>query len=514
MDIEKVLILDDEMIIRRTLQEYCHRKRIKVRTAGTIQEAMDALQGDHGFDLMFLDINLPDGDGTEILEAMEGRDDAPLAVMITGQGTIESAVTCMQLGAYDYLLKPFSMEQIDLVLQRISKVTRLVQLNRELSAGFGGGTDAIIGESPEISKLKELIECVARTDATVMITGETGTGKELIAQAIHQSSLRKDKPFIKVNCAAVSESLIESEFFGHEKGAFTGATTSRTGRFELADGGTILLDEISEVSLSVQAKLLRVLQEKELERVGGSKTVKVDVRIIATTNRDLKKSIEAGEFRQDLYYRLNVFPVRSPALRERDGDVRRIARHFLNLYGRKHGRKLKDFSQQACLLLERHSWPGNVRELQNVVERSVILSGDSSHVVDATVLPLEIQVLQGNDGEAREPAVEAEQTAVGDFREVQAGSDLQGNEPEDELVPASGSEGGGDAVEAVLELSSEEDWKLENMERHLILKALQYTEGNRTRAAEMMQISIRTLFNKLNQYKKKGYAEFESYFNN
>lgn len=509
MDIEKVLILDDEMIIRRTLQEYCHRKRVKVRTVGTVQEAMAALEGDHGFDLMFLDINLPDGEGTEVLEAMEGREDAPLAVMITGQGTIESAVNCMQLGAYDYLLKPFSMEQIDLVLQRISKLTRLVQLNRELSGGSAEGTDAIIGESAEMKQLKELIECVARTDATVLVTGETGTGKELIAQAIHQNSLRKDKPFIKVNCAAVSESLIESEFFGHEKGAFTGATTSRTGRFELADGGTILLDEISEVSMALQAKLLRVLQEKELERVGGSKTIPVDVRIIATTNRDLKKSIEAGEFRQDLYYRLNVFPVRSPALRERRGDVAQIARYFLGLYGRKHGRKLKDFSKQALTLLERHSWPGNVRELQNVVERSVILSGARSEVMDASVLPLEIQVLQGTGEEEEEPAMDAEQAASGDFRDLNAESGMVGLEKDIAGMINGSAQAGGE----VLELISEEDWTLENMERHLILKALERTEGNRTRAAEMMGVSIRTLFNKLNQYRKKGFTEFEPYFN-
>ena len=223
---------------------------------------------------MFLDIHLPDGDGLEILEEIADMDNPPLPVMITGQGTIESAVKCMQLGAYDYILKPFSTEQLNMLLQRASQFQRLVQVNRELVSDTTSSSADIVGESPALNTLKDMIHRVARTDATVLIAGETGTGKELIAQSIHQNSLRREKPFIKVNCAAVSETLIESEFFGHEKGAFTGATNSRIGRFELADGGTLLLDEISEVSLALQAKLLRVLQENELERVGVQKRLK------------------------------------------------------------------------------------------------------------------------------------------------------------------------------------------------------------------------------------------------
>ena len=504
MDIEKALILDDEMIIRRTLQEYCHQRRIKVRTVETVQEALKALKGNHGYDLMFLDIHLPDGDGTEVLEAMQGREDAPLAVMITGQGTIDSAVTCMQLGAHDYLLKPFSVEQVDLTLQRLAKYSKLVQLNRELTGGTAGALEEMIGDSPEMHRLTDLIQRVARTDATVLVTGETGTGKELVAQAIHQNSFRKDKPFIKVNCAAVSESLIESEFFGHEKGAFTGAMNSRAGRFELADGGTILLDEISEVSLTLQAKLLRVLQEKELERVGGSKTIPVDVRIIATTNRDLASSVEAGEFRQDLYYRLNVFPVRSPSLRERKGDIRRLANHFLQRFARKHcrqhGRKLRDFSEQAYVLLCRHSWPGNVRELQNLVERSVILASPENELVDATVLPLEIQVLPEGEGdaEAMRGALDPPEPPAEDPGPAEVAEDGRNGDPAERIVRAAAPRG---------------DWSLENLERRLIHEALQHSDGNRSKAAEMMQISIRTLFNKLKLYRKKGYTEFEPYFN-
>ncbi|HKJ91467.1 MAG TPA: sigma-54 dependent transcriptional regulator [Oceanipulchritudo sp.] len=500
MAIEKILIVDDEMIIRRAFQEYCQRKRIKVKPVGTVEEALQALEGDHGFDVMFLDIHLPDGDGTEILEETEGDANAPLAVMITGQGTIESAVRCMQLGAYDYILKPFSTEQIDLVIQRASKLNRLMQVNKALTHDTVVGEMELIGDSGPMHKLRDLIACVARTDATVMVHGETGTGKELIAQSIHQSSLRRDKPFIKVNCAAVSESLIESEFFGHEKGAFTGAMQSRIGRFELADGGTLLLDEISEISLALQAKLLRVLQEKEFERVGGTRTIQVDVRIIATTNRDLSKSIDAGEFRQDLYYRLNVFPLQSPALRERKGDIPLLARHFLKAFARKNGRSLEGFGPQAEALLNRHDWPGNVRELQNVIERAVILS-TSGKQVTAAALPLEIQVL-AEEGEL-EAAPESTDVAPADTVPAAA--------------PESNGAGDPEAAEPVLageqQVEEQTDGSIEGMERRLILQTLQRTGGNRTRAAEILKVSIRTLFNKLKLYQEKGYAEFEPYFN-
>lgn len=494
MRFEKILILDDELIIRKTLQEFCYRKRIKVRTASTVREALDQLQGDHGYDLMFLDINLPDGEGTDILEHLEGVEDAPLAIMITGQGTIQSAVRCMQLGAFDYLLKPFSTEQIELVLQKAAKYDRLVRVNQELASGDGGGGSIrrIIGQSAPMQTLYDMIRSVARTDATVMINGETGTGKELISHAIHQESLRRNKPFIKVNCAAVSESLIESEFFGHEKGAFTGAVNSRIGRFELADGGTLLLDEISEVSLTLQAKLLRVLQEKELERVGGTRTIRVDVRIIATTNRDLVKSIEAGDFREDLYYRLNVFPIYSPALRERKDDIPLIAQSFLEEFSRKHGRRLEQFSPAAIDLLLLHEWPGNVRELQNVVERAVILS-HSGTIVQPSVLPMDIQMLAKGGLPARPVANAAVATAT---------------------LPASGAAAATakPASAAVDELLASDDLSLAAVERRLILKALERTGGNRSQAADLMQVSIRTLRNKLNQYKEEGRSEFAPYF--
>jgi len=505
MDIERILVVDDEFIVRRTLEEYCHRSRLKVRAVGSIEEGLSSLEGDHGFDLAFLDVNLPDGDGTEILEEMKEMDSPPLPVMITGQGSIESAVECMKLGAYDYLLKPFSTDQLDLIIQRASKLNRLLEVNRELARETSAGNEVIVGESDGIKKLHQLIAQVARTDATVLISGETGTGKELIAQSIHQSSLRRDKPFIRVNCAAVSETLIESEFFGHEKGAFTGALQNRIGRFELADGGTLLLDEISEVSLALQAKLLRVLQEGELERVGGTKTIQVNVRILATTNRDLMKTVQAGDFREDLYYRLNVFPLQSPPLRERCGDVKLLGQSFLKKLQAKHGAKCSDFSKTAYQLLEAYDWPGNVRELQNVVERAVILSANEK-IISASNLPLEIQ----NHGKMKGIILDevSDTQAAGVKGSKTDGASAVVVHEEKSATP--------DSLAQILQDSDSAeatDWSLEGMERKLILETLRRTGGKRTQAAELMQVSIRTLFNKLNQYKKKGYEEFKPYLN-
>ena len=503
MRFEKILVLDDELIIRKTLQEFLSRKRYKVKTAATVQEAMEQLKGDHDYDLMFLDVNLPDGEGTDILEAVQGDENAPLAIMITGQGTIESAVRCMKLGAFDYLLKPFSNDEIDIVLRKAAKFHRLVTVNQELTSETSSqGNRAIIGESPPMKSLQDLIRSVARTDATVLIEGETGTGKELVAHAIHNESLRRSKPFIKVNCAAVSETLIESEFFGHEKGAFTGAMQSRIGRFELADGGTLLLDEVSEISLPLQAKLLRVLQERELERVGGTKTIQVDVRIIATTNRDLMQSVKDGDFREDLYYRLNVFPLHSPALRDRKDDIPLISTSFLQEYSRKHGRKLESFSDEALDLLMRHTWPGNVRELQNIVERAVILSVSGNTILPAS-LPLEVQQL-GSDraGSSIQQTTRPESS-------VQPTSEV--SESHVETAESGVAVGTATATKPAGLVLSGEDLSLASVERELILRCLKECGGNRTHAAEMMQVSIRTLRNKLSQYKEEGRTEFSEF---
>lgn len=486
-----ILVLDDEFIIRKTLQEFLTRKRHRVRVASNIKEAMDLiLEGEPGFDLMFLDVNLPDGLGTDLLQTIQDMENPPIVIMMTGQGTIESAVTCMKLGAYDYLLKPFSNEEIDIILGKADKYQRLVRVNQGLtSETTSAGERPLVGDSQAMRNLQGLIENVAQTDATVLISGETGTGKELISLAIHNASRRRSKPFIKVNCAAVSETLIESEFFGHEKGAFTGAIQNRIGRFELADGGTLLLDEVSEISLPLQAKLLRVLQEREFERVGGTKTISVDVRILATTNRKLVQAVEEGIFREDLYYRLNVFPLDSPALREREGDTLLIAEVFLNEYARKHGRKLKGLSAGVKQALSAYSWPGNVRELQNVIERAVILSPDGG-LVELAALPLELQ-------------------SQSSARPVPAAAPVKSSaEPVADVSAEPMADVSADTAEVI---DRSEDLSLASVERELILECLRRCDGNRTHAAKMMDVSIRTLRNKLNQYKDEAREEFAPY---
>lgn len=495
-----ILVLDDEFIIRKTLQEFLTRKRHRVRVASDIKEAMDLiLEGDPGFDLMFLDVNLPDGLGTDILQTIQEMESPPIVIMMTGQGTIESAVTCMKLGAYDYLLKPFSNEEIDIILGKADKYQRLVRVNQGLtSETTSAGERPLVGDSEAMRNLQGLVENVAQTDATVLISGETGTGKELISLAIHNASRRRNKPFIKVNCAAVSETLIESEFFGHEKGAFTGAIQNRIGRFELADGGTLLLDEVSEISLPLQAKLLRVLQEREFERVGGTKTISVDVRILATTNRKLIQAVEEGIFREDLYYRLNVFPLESPALRERGGDAMLIAEVFLSEYARKHGRKLKGLSAGVKQALSAYSWPGNVRELQNVIERAVILSPDGGPV-ELAALPLELQSPMSSVKVA--PAL-----APAELAAVPA--------PDPSIEPAAAQESGAEPAageEPVAVIDRSGDLSLASVERELILECLRRCDGNRTHAAKLMDVSIRTLRNKLNQYKDEAREEFAPY---
>jgi len=458
MALDRILIVDDTAIIRKSLEERLRGKRYAVSTAGSIAEAEKRLAA-NSFDLIFLDMELPDGDGRVFIERVSHNDNKPLVVMITANGSIESVVECMRLGAFDYLPKPFAMTQIDLILKKAAEFQRAVRvtdfLNRESVA-----RREIIGNSPAITRLKDLIHRVGRTNATVMISGENGTGKELVANEIFLNSQRANKPFIKVNCAAISETLIESEFFGHEKGSFTGATDQRDGRFELADGGTILLDEISEISLALQAKLLRVLQEREFERVGGNKTIKVDVRVVATTNRDLLKAVQKGDFREDLYYRLNVFPIQVPPLRERTGDVELLANHFLERFSKEHGIKSAGFSESGIAGLLAHNWPGNVRELQNVVERAAILAEEG--------VPISAELMG-----LTPPAPIATPQAAPVVQESAAPA-LASNS---EVVP------------------------LHELEKRAIFEALERTNGNRTQAAELLQISIRTLRNKLAEYR-------------
>lgn len=449
MPIEKVIVLEDDKIVRNNLEQCLRRRRYDVAAVATIADAQEYLDKDN-FDVIFLDVRLPDGDGTDLLKLIQQRPVKPLCIITTGFGTVESAVECMKNGAFDYLIKPFSNEQIEVTLRKAEEFTQLLKVNRFLSQEDDGEHE-MIGTSAAMENLRQLVRKVARTQATVLIQGESGTGKELVARALYRESPRANAPFIRVNCAAVPENLIESEFFGHEKGSFTGAMNKREGRFELAHGGTILLDEISEISPSVQAKLLRVLQERELERVGGNRTIKVDVRVIATTNRNLEQSVEKKEFRQDLFFRLNVVPIIMPSLRERAEDVPMLAEEFMRRYSRKHGVHVKGFTDEALRALNQHNWPGNIRELQNVVERAVILCGENG-MLEPAHLGLVV------------PAVPAP-------------------------VPT--------PTEA-------KPTTLAELEKKHIIAALEQCKGNRTHAAKLLDISIRTLRNKLKEY---GYTD-------
>src|SRR5947207_519889 len=376
MPIEKIIVLEDDLVVRKNLEQQLRYKRYDVASANTLAAAQELLNKDN-FDLMIVDVRLPDGEGTELLKQLQSRPVKPLIVMISGFGTVDLAVECMRNGAFTFLTKPFSPEQLAVTLKKAEEHTQLVKVNQFLSHAEDDESGyELLGHSKTIEQLRQLIRKVARTQATVLIQGESGTGKELVARALYRQSPRANAPFIKVNCAAIPENLIESEFFGHEKGAFTGALTKREGRFELAHGGTILLDEISEISPTVQAKLLRVLQERELERVGGNRTIKGDVRVIATTNRHLEESVARKEFRQDLFFRLNVVPIVVAPLRERKEDIGMLAEQFRQRFARKHGIEVHGMSSDCSAALQKHDWPGNVRELQNVIERAVILCSE------------------------------------------------------------------------------------------------------------------------------------------
>jgi DNA-binding NtrC family response regulator len=469
MPIEKIIVLEDDMIVRKNLEQQLRQRRYDVAAAGTIADAQELL-GKDNWDLIFVDIRLPDGEGTDLLKQIQSRAQKPLVVMVTGFGSVESAVSCMRDGAFDYIIKPFSVDTIEVTLKKAEDFTRLVKVNQYFSNEEGDDSGyELLGRSPGMENLRQLIRKVARTQATVLIQGESGTGKELVARAIYRESTRSGAPFIRVNCAAIPENLIESEFFGHEKGAFTGALNKREGRFELAHGGTILLDEVSEVSPQVQAKLLRVLQERELERVGGNRTIKVDVRVLATTNRNLEQSVEKKEFRQDLFFRLNVVPIQVPPLRERMDDVPYLAEMFMQRMARKHGVRVAGISPECLAALKAHSWPGNVRELQNVIERAVILCPDGKEL-QPEHLGFAPIILNAN----------VETVSITQAAPISIVSPPVSN---DGITP------------------------LEEVEKDHILRALEICDGNRTQAAKQLGISIRTLRNKLHEYGVSGKEE-------
>ena len=448
MSIEKILVVDDDDLSRGYLSEALQRNGYSVDNASDGQEAV-GLTDKQNYDMIFLDMRMPRMGGMKVLERIKKTSKETTVVIMTAYGSIESAVEAMQKGAYDYIIKPFSVDNIELLLKRVQERQKLIDENKYWRSKLDSNVENefVIDKQSKMFEVLNNVKRMAQSKASVLIQGESGTGKEIIAQSIYSHSQRNSKPFIKVNCAALSESLLESELFGHEKGAFTGADIKRMGRFELANGGTLLLDEISEVSPKIQSKLLRVLELEEFERVGGSKTLKVDVRVIATTNRDLEQEIEKGNFRQDLYFRLNVIPVIVPPLRERREDIPVLAEYFLEKFKSGMDTPLKEISKDAIDILVQYDWPGNVREIKNLIHRCTVM-------IDSEVLmPEHFENMLNMQKTKKSNEISVGQT-------------------------------------------------IEDVERELIYKTLEKTGGNKTRAAEILDVTPRTLRNKLSRYKE------------
>jgi two-component system response regulator AtoC len=446
-----ILIVDDEAPMRKNLVELLSEEGYLLLQATDGLTAIEYVR-DLNPQLVLLDIKLPKMDGLSALKEIKAlKPDVPV-IVFTAHGSSERAIEAMKLGAYDYLEKPFSLDEFLLIVKRALGYSKLLDEVNELrrgesSAGLSSASE-LVGGSGRMQEIFKLIGKAAPTDATVLIQGESGTGKELIANAIQRHSRRSDKPFVKVNCAALPESLLESELFGHERGAFTGAITERKGRFELANGGTVFLDEISDMTPHLQTKLLRVLQQRTFERVGGKETITVDVRIIAATNKNLDAEMKAGRFRDDLYYRLNVMPIIVPPLRERPEDIPVLVEHFLRKHG---GQRNMLISADALAMLQRYSWPGNVRELENVIQRALVLATGS--VITLDYLPLSVKA-------------------------------------EGELIPRELVWRDGIPLKKIMA----------EVERGIILKALRQANWNRSKAAEILQINRRSLFEKIKEH--------------
>ena len=455
-----VLCVDDEAAVGVVLEHTLTRLGHAPVLAASAAEAMAAV-GRSDIDLIIADYVMPGSTGLDLLKLLAEQGHRIPVIIMTGYSSIESAVTSIKSGAIDYLTKPVRPETLEIAVNQALEVIRLRRENESFRTEIRKlrSSRELIGESPSFRRVMETIAAVAPTRATVLLEGESGTGKELFARAIHDSSPRADGAFVTVNCAALPEGLVESALFGHERGAFTGATARAAGAFERAHGGTLLLDEISEMRLDLQAKLLRAIQEQEFERVGGSQSIRVDVRLIATTNRDLKAEVDAGRFRSDLYYRLNVMPIRTPPLRERVQDIPRLAHYFLQRAVSTLGTQAVRIAPDAMVVLQRQIWPGNVRELANLIERAAILGRGDTILASAFTDESRGVVAEESAG-AAESATAA---AIG---------------PQDDLV-----------------------FDLHELERRAIDRALAATGGNRTRAARLLGISERTLRNRLNQPK-------------
>jgi two-component system response regulator AtoC len=443
---KKILAVDDEPSMRRLLEISLRQAGYQPVLAANGREALDILRV-NGADLVVSDLHMPGMGGIQLLEAMRGENIETPVIIVTAQGEISSAVAAMKLGAVDYILRPFDLETLELAISRALSITRLKLENTFLREQKTDET--LVGDSEIMQKLKATLTQVAPEKATVLITGETGTGKEVVAQAIHKQSPRKNALFVAVNCAAIPAEMLESELFGHERGAFTGAVKERVGKFELADGGTLFLDEVTEMPIALQAKLLRAIQESQIERLGGNRTISVDIRLIAATNRDPQQAIKDGKLREDLYYRLNVFRLDLPPLRERKQDIANLAAYFL-----RHGQK--KLSTSALTALMQYDWPGNVRELENVIERASIVCRENEILLNHLSLDVSPKPAQDSAN-----------------------------------------------FNAALPVSMSIPQAVATLEKELILNALNQTNGNKSKAAKLLEISERSLWYKLEQYELK-----------
>lgn len=440
-----VLIVDDDKLVNDFLTEVLRRAGFETASVESGEDALVKLKA-RSFDVVLTDLKMKEMDGLALLDHIRRLAPQTTTIIMTAYGSVETAVKAIKHGAYDFLLKPVSPDAVEHVLGRVTEMITLRMENEQLRREVADRFQNIIGKSRIMREVFDLIQSVADARSTVMITGGSGTGKELVARAIHYASNRREGPFVKLNCAALPENLVEAELFGYEKGAFTDAKKTNRGRFELADSGTLLLDEISEMPLNLQSKLLRVIQEREFERVGSSQTINVDVRIIATSNRNIREYVTAGAFREDLYYRLNVIPIYLPPLNDRKEDIPLLVEHFIDKYNKENGKHVRGMDEEALRLFMRYHWPGNVRELENLIERAVVTSRNEMLTDDDFPTELALGVIGEDVPSLRVPM------------------------------------------------------KLEEGNKYLILKTLEKFNGNKTRAAEALGITPRTIRNKLAEY--------------